>query len=71
MNGPNIAQKNKQFDDKEEKMNWVTAPGLLEDAREEARTYANSGLSELAPLVTSEARQSLELTARYVVDRAR
>ena len=43
----------------------------IEEAREEARTYANSGLKNLAPLRFSDAREALELTARYVVDRER
>jgi len=43
----------------------------IEDAREEARTYANSGLKNLAPLRTSDAREALELTVRYIVDRER
>ncbi len=58
-------------EDLQDVLTFVQRYGGIEDAKEEARDYANAGLSELAPLVTSEARQALELTAQYVVDRAR
>ena len=61
----------KTDEDLEDVLRFVHRYHGIEDAREEARNYANSGLSELAPLVTSEARQALEFATRYVVDRAR
>ena len=43
----------------------------IEEAREEAKTYATSGLKNLVALTTSDARQALELAVRHVVDRDR
>ena len=43
----------------------------IEEAREEARSYARSALENLDSLRVSDARNALELAARHVVDRER
>ena len=58
-------------EDFQEIFHFVHRYGGIEQAREEAHTYAKSALKNLDPLRSSEAREALELAVYHVVDRER
>lgn len=58
-------------EDLQEVFRFVRRYRGIEAAREEARTYASSGLKNLGVLNTSEARNALEMAVWHVVERER
>lgn len=50
-------------------IHFVRRYGGIEEAREEARTYAKAALKNLDPLRSSDAREALELAVQHVVNR--
>ncbi len=57
--------------DVEEIVDFVRRNRGIEDARTEARQYANAGLGRLNGLGPSVARDAIEMTVRHVMDRER
>jgi octaprenyl-diphosphate synthase len=58
-------------EDVDEIMDFVKRYRGIEEAKEEARSFADAGLGRLDSLGPSVARDAIELTVRHVMDRER